>query len=135
MDRLKLRNTFLPLVAIFVLVNIACMGYKDALLQHHIDPAVVQVANGILFLLAVVSALMHYRAVKNTNPHAFVRSIMGATVMKLFVIASAVFIYVYMAGSGRSVYAIFIGMGLYVLYTIFEVSGAFRLNKEKDGSH
>lgn len=125
----------MPLVAVFVLVNAACLGFNNTLRQHHIDPSVVQFANGILFVLAVVSALMHYRAVKNTNPHAFVRSIMGATVMKLFVIAGAVFIYVYMAGANRNVGAIFIGMGLYVLYTIFEVSGAFRLNKEKDGSH
>ncbi len=134
MDRVKLRSTFLPLVTVFVLVNAACFAWKNQLLAHGVDPSVVQGANVLLFLLATLCALMHYRAIKNPNPNAFVRSIMGATVLKLFVLAGAVLVYVYFTGVNKSVPAIVAGMVLYVVYTIFEVAGAFKLNKIKDGS-
>lgn len=134
MDRLKLRNTFFPLIGVFVLINILCVSFQAQLQQHNINPLVVQGGNGLLFLLAVISALMHFKALKTENPHAFVRSIMGATVLKLFTIAGAAFIYVYMSGPARSKYALLICMGLYIIYSIIEVAGAFRLNKEKNGS-
>lgn len=134
MDRLKLRNTFFPLIGIFVLVNILCLSFQAQLLQHQINPQVVQAGNGLLFLLAVISALMHYRALKTENPHAFVRSIMGATVLKLFSIAGVALVYIYVSGKDRSKYAILLCMGLYIIYSIVEVAGAFRLNKEKHGS-
>ncbi|BAV08458.1 hypothetical protein FLA_4499 [Filimonas lacunae] len=129
-----MRNTFLPLIAIFVIVNGLCLYFQDKLLQHQIAPNVVQGGNGLLFLLATISAMMHYRALKAENPHAFVRSIMGATVLKLFSIAGAALIYIYFSGKARSKYAIMVCMALYVIYTIVEVAGAYRLNNEKNGS-
>lgn len=134
MDRVKLRNTFLPLIAIFVLVNALCFWYQVPMLQHGINPQVVQGGNGLLFLLAVISAVMHYRAVKAENPYAFIRSIMGATALKLFTLAGAVLVYVYLAGKAKSKYAILLCMGLYIIYSIVEVAGAYRLNKIKHGS-
>lgn len=134
MDRLKLRNTFFPLIVVFVLVNVLCLSFQAQLQLHNIDARVVQGGNGLLFLLAVISAFMHFKALKTENPHAFVRSIMGATVLKLFSIAGAALIYIYMAGKARSKYALLICMGLYIVYSIIEVAGAFRLNKEKHGS-
>lgn len=135
MNRLQLRNTFLPLLAIFMLVNIVCIGYAEQLAAKRIDAAVVQGANALLFVIAVISGMMHYRALKGNNPHAFVRSIVSAMVLKLFSIAGAVLIYVYIMGPKKNIPAILIGMGLYIIYTIVEVTGAFRLNKEKHGSH
>ena len=135
MNRLQLRNTFLPLLAIFLLVNIVCISSADKLAANKIDAAVVQVANVLLFAVAFISSLMHYRALKSANPHAFVRSVMGATVLKLFTLAGAVLIYVYIKGPAKNVPGIIIGMGLYILYSIVEVAGALRANKEKHGSH
>ncbi|GGH82930.1 hypothetical protein HNQ91_005933 [Filimonas zeae] len=134
MDRLTLRNTFFPLIVVFVLVNILCLSFQPQLQQRNIDPLVIQGGNGLLFVLAVISAVMHFRALKTANPHAFVRSIMGTTVLKLFSIAGAAFIYIYMAGKARNKYALLICMALYIVYSIIEVAGAFRLNKEKHGS-
>ncbi len=135
MNKLKLRNTYLPLVFIFIAINAFCLIFKERLDERGVDHSVVQGANLILFSLAVVSAFMHYRAVSNSNPHAFVRSIMGATVLKLIIIAGSVFIYLYFSGSNKSIYAVLTGMGLYIIYTIFEVAGAFRLNKHSNGRH
>lgn len=134
MNRLQLRNTFLPLMAIFMLVNIGCIVYADQLAARKVDGAVVQGANVLLFVIAVICGMMHYRALKSDNPHAFVRSVLGATVLKLFSIAGAVLVYIYVTGPKKNVPAVLIGMGLYIVYTIVEVTGAFRLNKEKHGS-
>ncbi|PZP50105.1 MAG: hypothetical protein DI598_06300, partial [Pseudopedobacter saltans] len=60
-----------------------------------------------------------------------IRSIQGSFLLKLFVLVSATFIYVYTVGPARNKPAIFIGMGLYVLYTVLEVRDAFKLLRQK----
>lgn len=75
---------------------------------------------------------MHVKATGNKNPHAFVRSVMGATVIKLFVIAGSVMLYLIIAGNQKNISSVFICMGLYVVYTIIEVRGAFNLNQGKN---
>lgn len=135
MNRLQLRNTVLPLLIIFLLVNMACISFAGKLTGAGISIPVVQGGNVLLFVVALISSMMHHRALKSENPHAFVRSVMSATVLKLFSIAGAVLVYVYITGPAKNVPGILIGMGLYVVYSIVEVAGAFRLNKEKHGSH
>lgn len=132
MTKLKLNNTYLPLVFIFVSVNALCVIFNDKLDAIGINHLVVQGANLLLFLLMFISAYLHLKALHNSNPHAFLRSVMSATVIKLFTIAGATFIYLFVAGEQRSVYAVLVGMGLYILYTIVELRGLFRMNKQNN---
>jgi hypothetical protein len=132
MTRLKLNNTYLPLIFIFVSVNALCVIFNDKLDAWGIDHFVVQGANLLLFLLMFVSAYLHFKALHNSNPHAFLRSVLSATVIKLFVIAGATFIYLLAAGEQRSVYAVLVGMGLYIIYTIVELRGLFKMNKQNN---
>ncbi|MBN9297603.1 MAG: hypothetical protein J0I41_11355 [Filimonas sp.] len=134
MRKFGMGKEYIPLFIIFILVNTICLIYTTALVQKGFDPLVIQGANLILFVLALIGAFMHNRAVKSNNPHAFVRSIMSAMVLKLFVIGASVFIYLYLAGAQRNVKGIVIGMVLYILYSILEVKGAYSLNKEKNGN-
>lgn len=135
MRKFGIGREYIPLFIIFILVNTLCLIFQTALLQKGIDPLVVEGANLILFLLALIGAFMHNKAVKSKNPHAFVRSIMSGMVLKLFVIGASVFIYLYLAGANRNVKGVVIGMALYVLYTILEVKGAYRLNKENSNGN
>jgi len=132
MTKLKLNNTYLPLIFIFVSVNALCVIFNDKLDGAGINHLVVQGANLLLFLLMFISAYMHLKALNNNNPHAFLRSVMGATVIKLFVIAGAVFIYLFVAGEQRSIYAVLVSMGLYIIYTGVELRGLFRMNKQNN---
>jgi hypothetical protein len=132
MTKLKLHNTYLPLIFIFVSVNALCVIFNEKLNAIGINHLVVQGANLLLFLLMFVSAYLHLKALHNNNPHAFLRSVMSATVIKLFVIAGATFIYLFVAGEQRSVYAVLVGMGLYIVYTIVELRGLFRMNKQNN---
>lgn len=129
MIKLKLNNTYLPLIFIFVSVNALCVIFNDKLDANNINHLVVQGANLLLFLLMFVSAYLHFKALQNSNPQAFLRSVLSATVIKLFVIAGATFIYLFAAGEQRSVYAVLVGMGLYIVYMAVELRGLFRMNK------
>ncbi len=130
MTKLKLSNTYLPLVFIFVAVNALCVIFNNKLDEWGVNHLVVQGANLLLFLLMFTSAYLHFKALYKPNPHAFLRSVLTATVLKLFVIAGAAVIYLLAAGEKKSVYAIIAGLLLYIVYTTVELRGIFKLNKQ-----
>ncbi len=121
----------LPLFLVFVIVNSAVLALQAQLNERKIDALVVFTSNCLLFALAVLTLLMFRRAMNNTNPNVFFRSVMGATMIKLLVLGSAALIYLFMAGHNRSVYAIFVGMFLYIVYTVIEIRIALKLNQKK----
>ena len=133
MHKPKGARIYFPLILIFVIISSLCIVFKNRLAARNIDADVVLGANLILFIITVITTLMHSKALKNTNPNVFVRSVMGATIIKFFVIAIAVFIYMFLAGEGRSVYAVIVSMGVYVIYTVFELQNVFRLNRKGNG--
>ena len=130
MTKLKLSNTYLPLIFIFVAVNALCVIFNNKLDEWHINHLVVQGANLLLFILMFTSAYLHLKAFYKPNPHAFLRSVLSATVLKLFVIAGAALLYLFLAGENKSTYAIMVGMLLYIVYTTVELRGIFKLNKQ-----
>ncbi len=130
MTKLKLSNTYLPLIFIFVAVNAFCVVFNNKLDGWHINHLVVQAANLLLFLLMFFSAYIHIKAFYKPNPHAFLRSVLSATVLKLFVIAGAVMLYLFIAGEKKSTYAILAAMVLYIIYTTVELRGIFKMNKQ-----
>ncbi|WP_439505907.1 hypothetical protein [Sediminibacterium sp.] len=125
---------FFPLVILFIIVTIICFLFTTSLKNNGINPMVVFGANSLLFLICAYSLGMQIKSVNNKNPHAMVRGVMGSVVLKLFVLGAAAFIYLYNAGESKSVNALFVSMGLYILYTWLEVKIAMQLNPgKKDG--
>lgn len=100
-------------------------------MERNIDSSVVMASNLLLFIIGIISGAMSIKAMKNPNPNVFIRSIMAGTFIKLMVIATAVLIYFAVAGANKNVYAILVGMVLYIFYTILEVKAAFSFNKHK----
>ncbi|MGN6617486.1 MAG: hypothetical protein ACTHJ5_09940 [Ilyomonas sp.] len=133
MHKPKGARIYLPVILIFVIINSLCIMFKNRFAVKNIDADVILGANLILFIITILTTSMHSKAIKNTNPNVFVRSVMGATIIKFFVIAIAVFIYMFLAGESRSVYAVIISMGVYVIYTVFELQTVFRLNRKGNG--
>ena len=130
MTKHKLSYTYLPLVFIFVAVNALCVIFNNKLDEWHINHLVVQGANLLLFLLMFGSAYIHIKAFYKPNPNAFLRSVLSATVLKLFVIAAAAVLYLLIAGEDGNTYAVLVGLLLYVIYTTVEMRGIFKLNKQ-----
>ncbi len=61
---------------------------------------------------------------------------MGSVVLKLFVLGTAAFVYLYNAGENKNVNGLFIGMALYILYTWLDVRIGLTVKPiPKDGSN
>lgn len=111
----------LPLFFAFVLINSLVLYYQKELDQRKIDALVVFAANGLLFVLSVLSLAMHTKSIDKKNPNAAIQNVMIATLVKLMVLSIATLVYLFIAGNNRSLNAIFVGMVLYVIYTFIEV--------------
>jgi len=122
---------YLPLVLVFVVVNLLALLFGSVLKSWKMDAWVVAGANVLLFLISVYNASQHVKQMNQSNPHAMVRGVMGSTVLKLFVLGTAAFLYLYNAGENKSVNALFFSMGLYILYTWMDVRIALKGNPSK----
>jgi hypothetical protein len=122
----------LPLFFAFVLVNSIVLYYQKELEQQKVDALVVYAANGLLFILSVLSLAMHTRSIDKKNPNAAIRGVMAATLLKLLVLSIAALVYLFLAGNNRSLPAIFAGMILYVIYTFIEVRIASKPNQNNN---
>ena len=124
-------KSFLPIVLIFVILNGFFIAGKSMLARWGVDQEVVIIGNLLLFVISIVSFLLGLRGLKNPNPHAFVRSVYTSMMLKLFLCIIAAFIYIAMYRDNLNKPALFICMGLYLVYTFMEVSILMKLLKEK----
>lgn len=123
---------FKPIIFLFVIVIMLVLIFSNWLDAHQFNHSVILIANIILLGLIIITGLLHIKAATNNNPYAFIRSITLSTFIKLIVIAVAVIIYFNSAGENRSIYAVGAAMLLYVIYTVLEVRGAMRLNRNRN---
>ncbi|MBY0480405.1 MAG: hypothetical protein K2Q21_03530 [Chitinophagaceae bacterium] len=126
------RKAYFPLVLVFALISLLLFLFEGFLKSVNIDNRVVLVANCLLFLISIYNLIQHFKAMGNTNPHAMVRAVMGTTVLKLFVLGGAAFIYLYNAGENKNVNGLFSAMGLYILYTWLDVRIALKTKPSKN---
>lgn len=120
---------FLPIVLLFIVLNGFFIAGKNMLQRWNADQEVLIYGNLILFLITLISFLLARRGLKNSNPHAFVRSVYGGIMIKLFICIIAAFIYIASFGKSLNKPAFFACMGLYLLYTFIEVSILTKLLK------
>ena len=119
------------LVYLLLIVSIVLDFFWKTAVELKIDPIVVISANLILFAFSVVNIYFQSRNIHNPNPNAVIRGVMAGMFLKLFGLAAAAVIYLFAAGGGRSVNALFVSMGLYILYTWLEVRISLQLNPKK----
>src|SRR5476651_1721723 len=105
-----------PLVIVFILFTPLLIVFHTKLEALRIDPQVVTWANVILFLFSILNIYFQSKNINNPNLNAVIRGVMAAMFLKLFGLAAAAIIYLFAAGAGRSVNAVFMGMGLYIVY-------------------
>ena len=120
-----------PSLLVFVSVTLIFMGAPRFWDDLGISHRVVVVGNAILYTLSALTVFMHLKALQNPNPNLFTNSIMGGTILKLFVLGIATVIYLVVVGKDKSVFAIFTTMLLYIVYTVLDVKAALILNKKQ----
>lgn len=127
----NLISLLLPLLLAAIIIASITAIASEWLLNKQINPLVVQAANLILLLTSCLNIFFQKRNLQQTNPQAVMRGIIGATMVKLFFLASLVLIYIIAAGEKRSVYAVIVSMGCYIVYSWLETRISLRLKSEK----
>jgi hypothetical protein len=129
MNRNKLK-LLRPMMLVFIMLNAFFIIAQKWLAGKGVDAPVVIAGNIVMFLVALVSFLLTLRNLKSANPHAFVRGIYSGFLLKFFAVAGAAFVYI---ASVKEINkpALFICLGLYVVYTGIEVTSLTRLLKQQ----
>lgn len=130
----KIKDWMWLAVLALVILGITALGWAG-FEKKAISPRVLLSANALLFVLTNISMRMHNASYTTKNEFAFVRNVMGATVLKLLVIVAAIFIYFYASGELVNMGGIFGGMFMYIAYTTVEVILVLRRNAKRKNAH
>ena len=130
MKQNKLRP-LLPLTGVFLIV--AAISFTGLELLNHfgLNGKVLGIGNTIVYLATVLSYFLGLRGLGSANPHAFVRSVYVSIMLKFFICLHAALIYIITYRSNINKPAIFVCMGLYLVYTFIEVRILMEKLKEK----
>ncbi len=131
MTRNRNRNSFLPIILLFVAFNALFIAGQRWLAKFNADRDVLIIGNAILFIATLVSFFLYRKALKNNQPHKFLKYIYGGMFLKMLVCLIAAFAYIASFGKDVNKAGIFGCMFLYFLYTFVEVSILLRLSKEQ----
>ena len=119
------------MIILFILLTALFITGRSWFAKNGIDNEVLIVGNLVLFVVSLVSFILTQRSLKSPNPQAFVRAVYGSFIIKFFVIVIAAFVYMQVAKKNVNKTGLFICMGLYIIYTIIEVSALFKLLRKK----
>jgi hypothetical protein len=120
-----------PLVILYIISTALLVVFRAKFLGKGIEPDVILIANLLLFVVTMANLYFQFKGLNSANPNAVIRGVMAATFIKLFILAAAVIIYLVAAGKSRNVNAVFVSMGLYIIYTWMEVRISLRMNPKK----
>lgn len=121
----------LPIIFLFILINTLILIVKSFLESNGFDLEFLLTANFCLFIITVGSFLFQGKSLLNPNPNVFVRGVYAGTILKMFACMIAVLIYVFINKSHINKPALFTAMGLYILYTVVEVSSLMKAAGKK----
>lgn len=118
------------LCTIFIFLARAVVQNLHPLEEARVDFRVLLGGNVLLFGVTAISFLLYSKALRNNNPHVFVRMMYGSLLVKMFACLLATLIYAWFAGRSVNKNAIFGCFGLYVLYTWLEVKMLMAMSKK-----
>jgi len=124
-------SPLLPLILLFVILNALLLTGKSFLERNGFDQEVLILGNVVLFAVTLLSFWTSLRNLRSDNPNKFVRGAMMNTMLKLFICAIAAFVYIFSFRAQVNKPALLACVGLYFVYTFFEVSILTRLLKGK----
>ena len=125
------RKIFLPVILVFVILNSLIIIFKTFLENNGFDRDFLIIANLLLFILSLAAFYLQRSAIQSGNPNVFVRSVYKAMLLKLFVCFIAVIAYAFVKKSNINKPALFTSMGIYIIYTSFEVAGLMKAARKK----
>ena len=118
-----------PLLVVFTVLSGVIVVFSKALEKSGVDAAVLLGANGLFFLTNLLVFFIQKKALSNSNPNVFVRTVIAGMMIKMFTCAIAVIAYVSIVGPSYNTKAVFISLFIYLIYLAVEVGTIMRLNK------
>lgn len=106
------------IISICFAILLALFAAKNALSGFDITALIG--ANLLLAILSLLSAMMMQRKMKEGRPQAFVNGVYSATLMRLMICLSGIFIYAYATKDHLHKPTIFLMMGFYLVYSFTE---------------
>lgn len=120
-----------PLIIAFVICSIL-IGISSFLFTNYgVNYAVLMGGNCLFFLVSLFVFRMQYRAMQNSNPNVFIRTVMVAMLIKFAACISAVIGYYFVSKEAFSKPAVYFSMVIYIVYLMVEVRTIMKLNKSK----
>ena len=125
------RSPLFPFILFFILLNALFLAGRDFLERAGFDQSVLIIGNLVLFAATLVSFVFSKQGLRSENPQAFVRSVYLSIMIKLFICVIAALVYIFLFRKNLNRPALFICMGLYLVYTFIEVSVLTKMLKQK----
>ena len=128
---MKINKPWLPLVVLFVLLNIFFFAAHDWLTKKGVNNDVLIIGNLILFIATLLSFVVYLRSLRSSTAGSSVRGMYGSFMIKFFTCLIAAFAYILIAKKEVNKPALIACLGLYIVYTFLEVSSLQKLLKQK----
>lgn len=125
-------KTVLPLLFTFFILTVLIVAAVFLYNQKGVDYMVVMGGNCLFFLISLFVFKMQYRAMQNSNPNVFIRSVMGGMIIKVFGCMIALIAYYFISGTAFNKPAVYASMVIYIIYLVVEVKTIMKLNKTKN---
>ncbi len=128
------RNAYLPIVLLFIVFNGIILIAKSFLENNGFDVSFLVWANVFLLIISLGGFLLQRKGLQSPNPQAFVRGVYISMMFKMFITMIVVLIYVFIVRSKINKPGLFTAMGMYIIYTVIEVSALMKVvRKKKNG--
>jgi hypothetical protein len=121
----------MPVLVIFVVLTIFIIAANTLWVKYNVDKNVLLAANILFVVISIFVFFMQKKALTNTNPNVFIRSVIAGMMIKMFSTAIAVLAYVLMVGNTYNTSAVFISLIMYLIYLAAEVMAISKENKNK----
>jgi hypothetical protein len=120
-----------PLVITFLVIGSLVLVFRNFLQGHGIDWQVLSGGNLFIYVVTIVSMHLLSRGLYAENTYSFLRFAYSGILLKLFACAAAAFIYIFIARTHINKGALFITMGLYLVYTFIEMWVLMKQSKHR----
>jgi hypothetical protein len=121
----------MPVLVIFVIITLFIFAANVLWVKYNVDRNVLLGANVLFLIVSVLVFFIQKKALTNTNPNVFIRSVIAGMMIKMFSTAIAVLAYVLIVGNTYNTSAVFISLIMYLIYLAAEVMAISKENKNK----
>jgi hypothetical protein len=122
---------FLPVAIPCMIIMMLIVVFKRSLSSFGFDVIFLLFTNLLLYFLSYFSFLIQIKGIGSKSGHAFVRGLYTSLLLKMVVIISALFIYLYAFGGTVNLPSIFTAMAIYIIYTSIEVIQLMKIARRK----